>query len=336
MEETFKARYIDPMIDWSFKRLFGSEVNKDILIEFLKVIFPEFDIKDITYLPSEQLGIMEKDRRAVFDVICRASDGKEFLVEVQRGAQEHFFERALFYTSFPILKQGKKAMAEEERDTKKPWNFQLDGVFFLGILDYKHLEDDRIEHRYWLREGTTGETMTDKLKFVFVEVAKFNKTEDELTTDLDKWLYMLKNLSDLLERPAALRDKIFKRIFDVAEISSLDDEDKKNYINNMQTARDTYNQLEYAKKKGREEGREEGIEKRSREIAMNLLRINLPIQTICEATGLTEEEVAGLKENRCRKNHSPTLSFMRFQPRTGRMKERRQAESQKMAAGVKS
>ena len=77
------------------------------------------------------------------------------------------------------------------------------------------------------------------------------------------------------------------------KFSSLDDEDKKKYISNMQTARDTYNQLEYAKKKGREEGREEG----RREIAVNLLRINLPIQTICEATGLTEEEVAGLKEN---------------------------------------
>lgn len=156
MVETIEARYIDPMVDWSFKRLFGTEVNKDILIEFL--------------------------------------------VEVQRGAQEHFFERALFYTSFPILKQGKKAMEKEEGDPKKPWNFRLDGVFFLGILDYKHLEDDRIEHRYWLREGTTGETMTDKLKFVFVEVAKFDKSEDELTTELDKWLYMLKNLSRLLDR----------------------------------------------------------------------------------------------------------------------------------------
>ena len=299
MEETFKARYIDPMIDWSFKRLFGSEVNKDILIEFLKVIFPEFDIKDITYLPSEQLGIMEKDRRAVFDVICRASDGKEFLVEVQRGAQEHFFERALFYTSFPILKQGKKALAKEESDTKKPWNFQLDGVFFLGILDYKYLEDNRIEHRYWLREGTTGETMTDKLKFVFVEVAKFDKSEDELTTDLDKWLYMLKNLSRLLDRPAALRDKIFKRFFDAAEFASLDDEDKKKYISNMQTARDTYNQIEYAKKKGREEGRmegrEEGIEKRSREIAINMLNNGIPVQTISTCTGLSEEEVAKIQ-----------------------------------------
>ena len=299
MVETIEARYIDPMVDWSFKRLFGTEVNKDILIEFLKVIFPEFDIEDITYLPTEQLGIMEKDRRAVFDVICRASDGKEFLVEVQRGAQEHFFERALFYTSFPILKQGKKALAKEESDTKKPWNFQLDGVFFLGILDYTHLEDNRIEHRYWLREGTTGETMTDKLKFVFVEVAKFDKSEDELTTELDKWLYMLKNLSRLLDRPAALRDKIFKRFFDAAEFASLDDEDKKKYISNMQTARDTYNQIEYAKKKGREEGlmegREEGIEKRSREIAINMLNNGIPVQTISTCTGLSEEEVAKIQ-----------------------------------------
>ena len=75
------------------------------------------------------------------------------------------------------------------------------------------------------------------------------------------------------------------------KFSSLDDEDKKKYISNMQTARDTYNQLEYAKKKGREEG----IEKRSREIAVNLLRINLPIQTICEATGLSAEEVTKLQ-----------------------------------------
>ena len=79
------------------------------------------------------------------------------------------------------------------------------------------------------------------------------------------------------------------------KFSSLDDEDKKNYINYMQTARDTYNQLEYAKKKGREEGREEGIEKRSREIAVNLLRINLPVQTICEATGLSAEEITKLQ-----------------------------------------
>ena len=141
MVETIEARYIDPMVDWSFKRLFGTEVNKDILIEFLKVIFPEFDIEDITYLPTEQLGIMEKDRRAVFDVICRASDGKEFLVEVQRGAQEHFFERALFYTSFPILKQGKKAMEKPVKTAGSAGSFKRQD--FQTVLRCRRIRQSR-------------------------------------------------------------------------------------------------------------------------------------------------------------------------------------------------
>ena len=119
MDEKIKARYIDPMVDWSFKRLFGSEVNKDILIEFLKVIFPEHEIEDITYIPAEQLGIMEDDRKAVFDVICRTKNGEEFIVEMQCATQKHFFERALYYTSFPIMKQGKKAKRDEETGIKK-------------------------------------------------------------------------------------------------------------------------------------------------------------------------------------------------------------------------
>ena len=209
MSEIIKAKYINLMVDWSFKRVFGTEVNKDILIEFLKVIFPQFAITDITYIPTEQLGIMEDDRKAIFDVLCKTEDDKTFLVEMQRGAQEHFFERALYYTSFPIMKQGKKAIAKEEEEGADPWDFSLDGVFFLGILDFKYEQDEMTEHRYQLLETKTLKQMTDKLEFVFVEVAKFDKREDELETDLDKWLYLLKNMSTLLERPAALRDRVF-------------------------------------------------------------------------------------------------------------------------------
>ena len=100
MSEIIKAKYIDLMVDWSFKRVFGTEVNKDILIEFLKVVFPQFAITDITYIPTEQLGIMEDDRKAIFDVLCKTEDGKTFLVELQRGAQEHFF-LALHAASLP-------------------------------------------------------------------------------------------------------------------------------------------------------------------------------------------------------------------------------------------
>ena len=303
MPNIIKAKYINLMVDWSFKRVFGTEVNKDILIEFLKVIFPQFAITDITYIPTEQLGIMEDDRKAIFDVLCKTEDGKTFLVEMQRGAQKHFFERALYYTSFPIMKQGKKAIAKEEEGAE-PWDFSLDGVFFLGILDFEYEQDERTEHRYQLLETKTLKQMTDKLEFVFVEVAKFDKSEDELETDLDKWLYLLKNMSTLLERPAALRDRIFGRLFDVAEYARLDDEERKNYVEAMNTARDTYNQIDYALNKGigigREEGREEGIEigleKKAYEIARKMIAKGLDVDTIADFTGLTKEEVAKLAE----------------------------------------
>ena len=313
MDERIKARYIDPMVDWSFKRLFGSEVNKDILIEFLKVIFPEHEIEDITYIPAEQLGIMEDDRKAVFDVICRTKEGKDFLVEMQYAPQEHFFERALYYTSFPIMKQGKKAERDEETGIKEEWDYKLDGVYFLGVLNFRYEDDDLIEHRYWLREATTGKTMTDKLKFVFIEVEKFGKGVDELTTDFDRWLYILKNLSKLLERPAALRDRIFSRLFDVAEYASLDNIDKQNYVKAMTTARDTHNQIEYAKKtgleeglvkgfeKGRAEGLEEGLEKGREDakqlIAINFLKLGTPCEVVAKATGLSLEKVTKIKES---------------------------------------
>ena len=295
MSEIIKAKYIDLMVDWSFKRVFGTEVNKDILIEFLKVIFPQFAITDITYIPTEQLGIMEDDRKAIFDVLCKTEDGKTFLVEMQRGAQKHFFERALYYTSFPIMKQGKKAIAKEEEGAG-PWDFSLDGVFFLGILDFEYEQDEMTEHRYQLLETKTFKQMTDKLEFVFVEVAKFNKSEDELETDLDKWLYLLKNMSTLLERPAALRDRVFGRLFDVAEYARLDDEERKNYVEAMNTARDTYNQIAYAHETGHKEGREEGREEKAYEIARKMIAKGLDVDTIAELTGLTKDEILTLEK----------------------------------------
>ena len=295
MSEIIKAKYINLMVDWSFKRVFGTEVNKDILIEFLKVVFPQFAITDITYIPTEQLGIMEDDRKAIFDVLCKTEDDKTFLVEMQRGAQKHFFERALYYTSFPIMKQGKKAIAKEEEGAG-PWDFSLDGVFFLGILDFEYEQDEMTEHRYQLLETKTFKQMTDKLEFVFVEVAKFNKSEDELETDLDKWLYLLKNMSTLLERPAALRDRVFGRLFDVAEYARLDDEERKNYVEAMNTARDTYNQIAYAHETGHKEGREEGREEKAYEIARKMIAKGLDVDTIAELTGLTKEEILTLEK----------------------------------------
>ncbi|MBD9293260.1 MAG: hypothetical protein EGS78_01410, partial [Bacteroidales bacterium] len=122
--------------------------------------------------------------------------------------------------------------------------------------------------------------------------------------DLDKWLYLLKNMSNLLGRPERLRDRIFTKLFDVAELAQLDDNDRTNYIKAMNTERDTYNQIEYARESGREEGREEGLKEghekgakqNSCDIAKRMLEKGIDIETISELTGLTAEEVSRLKE----------------------------------------
>ena len=186
------------------------------------------------------------------------------------------------------------------------------------------------EHRYRLMEATSKKLMTDKLEFVFVEVEKFDKSEDELETDLDKWLYLLKNMSNLLKRPERLRDRIFTKLFDVAELAQLDDNDRIKYIKAMNTERDTYNQIEYARESGREEGREEGhkvgkeeglkegrkegkeegrkegkeegikegreegAKRNSCDIAKRMLEKGIDVETISELTGLTEKEISEL------------------------------------------
>ena len=142
MDEKIKARYIDPMVDWSFKRLFGSEVNKDILIEFLKVIFPEHEIEDITYIPAEQLGIMEDDRKAVFDVICRTKNGEEFIVEMQCATQKHFFERALYYTSFPMNQLKKAGVDLSQKSAIEAVAYQLDRLLDSLEEEIKKMEKD--------------------------------------------------------------------------------------------------------------------------------------------------------------------------------------------------
>ena len=91
--------YVNPLSDWGFKRLFGTEMNKDLLLEFLRGLFPERDIRDITYLKSERQNLTERERDSVFDVMCVSADGTQFVVEMQKRSQRYFRDRALYYAA---------------------------------------------------------------------------------------------------------------------------------------------------------------------------------------------------------------------------------------------
>ena len=297
-----KMRYIDPLTDWGFKRLFGSEMNKEILLGFLQDLFPEKDIRDIRYLGNENAGATSGDRKAVFDVSCRTEKGEEFIVEMQKAPQEYFRDRALYYSTFPLQRQAPKG----------DWDFRLTPVYMVGILNFGLVHNVRDElrekvremrvFRYELTETTLGERMTDNLAFVFLELERFGKSEDGLETMLDKWMYVLKNLSRLTERPVELQERIFRRLFEAARIAAFTREELDEYTNDMMTENDRRNAIDYARKQGRAEGRAEGVIAGRAEgemvgklsVARRMLAAGLDSKMISEMTGLTEPEIRGL------------------------------------------
>lgn len=303
-------RYINPRTDFGFKRLFGSEFNKELLISFLNALFHgEQDVKDITYLNSEQVGDRTDARRAIFDVYCENQAGEKFIVEMQNVYQEFFKDRTIYYSTFPIREQARRG---------GDWDFHLQPVYTIGLLNFNFAEglDEAAHwhHEVKLMEVDTCKVFYDKLTYIYVEIPKFDKTEDELVTMYDKWMYVLKNLSVLMERPAALQERVFTRLFEQAEIAKFNPEEARLYEDSVNAYRDIVNAINTAKKdayaegkeeglaEGRAEGREEGriagraegIKEAQIRTARTLLQMGMPPAHIAQATGLPMSDIETL------------------------------------------
>lgn len=273
-----RERYINPYTDFGFKKLFGTEMNKDLLISFLNALFNGQEvITDITYLPTEQFGNYGS-RRAIFDVYCNTEKGEKIIVEMQKNEQAFFKDRSVFYASFPIQQQGRRG---------SDWNFELKSVYTIGILNFVFDEDkddkDYLHHEVKLMDTSKKTVFYDKLTFVYLEMPKFNKTEDELVTMFDKWLFVLKNLTRLLDRPKALQEKIFKKLFEQAEIARFTPEEMMAYEESIKVYRDLKNTMDTSYMKGQKE------EKLT--IARKLKELGADVDIIVKATGLTIEAI---------------------------------------------
>ena len=305
-------KYINPHTDFGFKRLFGSEFNKELLISFLNAMFHgEQNVQNVTYLNSEQLGDRVDARRAIFDVYCENDKGEKFIVEMQNVYQEFFKDRTIYYSTFPIREQAQRG---------GDWDFHLNPVYTIGLLNFNFADGlenaKRWHHEVKLMEVDTHEVFYDKLTYIYVEIPKFNKKETELVTMYDKWMYVLKNLSQLMQRPAALQERVFTRLFEQAEIAKFNKQDQKLYEDSMNAYRDIVNAIRTAEKKkyaegeaeglakglvegrakglveGRAEGRAEGIV----EVAKKMLDKGMAAALVAEMTGLPLDKVSNLKQ----------------------------------------
>ena len=291
---TALSRYVNFYTDFAFKKLFGTEANKDLLISFLNQLLGftgDSEIKNLTYLNPEQLGDSINERRAIYDVYCTTAKGEHFIVEMQKAKQDSFRDRALYYSSFAIREQGQKG------STTKPWDYTLTPVYVVGILNFvmDHTEghEEKVITKVKLKDDENN-VFNENLNYVFLEMPKFKKTELELETFLDKWLYAIKNLSQLNNKPEVLTEGIYKRLFSEAEVAQLTAKDKMEYEESLKIFWDFSNVLSTAKREGREEGRAEGERDEKLRNAKKMKAKGMDFADISDITGLTAEEIEAL------------------------------------------
>ena len=283
-------RYINPYTDFGFKKLFGTEMNKDLLISFLNALFnnSENEIQDIQYLNSENLGEGYGDRRSVFDVYCRTQDGSRFIVEMQKAEQEYFKDRSVYYATTPIRQQA----------IKGKWDYHLENVYTIGILNFVFPEGeypaDSYRHEIKLKDVEDNHVFYEKLTFVYLEMPKFNKTEDQLETMFDKWMFVLQNLYRLLERPKALQDRIFKKLFDQAEIARYSEAERWEYEESKKVFWDNYSVMKTAIKKSLAQGLAQGRAEANIENARKMKAKGFAVADIADITGLSVEDIEKL------------------------------------------
>lgn len=280
-------RYVNFYTDFAFKKLFGSEANKECLISFLNALLDgKEEIVNLTYLNVEHLGHAAAERKAVFDVYCENTKGEKFLIEMQKAEQEYFIDHSIYYSTFPI----------QEQAPQGKWNFQLQRVYTIGILNFvfDNTDDNYLHHEVKLMDTKTNSIFFDKLTYVYLEMPKFKKEEHELATIFDKWLYAMKNLYRLLDRPQALQEAVFQRFFEQAEIANFSQQERRDYRESQKDFWDLFAVTETAEKRGRAEGRAEGKDERNIEIARSMKADNIAVPTIIKYTGLSAEEIESL------------------------------------------
>ncbi len=280
-------KYINPLTDFGFKKLFGTEPNKNLLIDFLNQILPNNKkIQNLTYASTDKLGKTELDRKAIFDLYCTGTKGERFIVEMQKAKQNYFKDRSVFYATFPIQEQAKKGN----------WDYKLEPVYSIGILDFifdDHKTDPTLHHIVEFK-NQRGEVFYDKLKLIYLELPKFKKKESELKNHYEKWLYVLRHLSDLQDRPKKLQARVFKQLFEAAEIAKFTRTERTSYEESLKHYRDIKNIVDTSHGEGIIEGLEKGKIEGKIETAKAMKEDNEPIEKIIKYTQLTKEQIEKL------------------------------------------
>lgn len=289
------GRYANVLKDRWFKRTFGWAPAKRLMQLFLQELIPERTITEISFGPQEHINPIDQGKDVRLDVQCHDANENLFIVEVQLSEQSTFYERAVFNSSFVIQEQLPQGRSD--------WGFAP--IYFIGVVNFSiHEDSDQVLYRYRLREIDSGEQMTDRIEYIFLEVPNCSKAFTPEASLLDNLCYVLGHISEMTDRPDSVEGEIFDLLFKSAEIVNFAPRERKEYIKDMTTERDLKNQLAFAEARGEAKGEARGeargeaigAAKAKKETATNLLKMGMEPESISKATGLTIEDIQALRD----------------------------------------
>jgi predicted transposase/invertase (TIGR01784 family) len=293
------GRFINPFTDVGFKRIFGQEISKPVLIAFLNALLKdEQHIVDLQYLDKEQPGESADDKSLIYDVYCELDNGDHIIVEMQNKSQPFFKNRSVYYISRAISRQGEPG---------PEWRYDVKAVYLIALLNFKR-EDISNEFRtdVALMDMKHKTLFSDKVRLVFLQLPYFTKEVDDCENIFEKLIFVLKHMDVLQRMPWLAQDAVFQKLASIADVASLNKQERMAYDENLRKYRDTIAVMEgqwmeghdkgvvEGHAKGRAEGRAEGEREKALESARRMKADGMTVELIAKYTGLTVEDINSL------------------------------------------
>ena len=301
------AKFINPFTDIGFKRIFGQEFSKPLLLDFLNSLFEgEKHIVNLTFLDKEQPALFEEDRSLIYDIYCETDEDEKIIVEMQNKSQPFFKNRSIYYVSESIARQGERGSC---------WNYEIDSVYLVAFLNFCPMDfKKQFRTDVVFAEKGSIDQFSDKVRMIFLQLPLFKKEADECESKVERWIYLLKNMETLSRLPWAAQSSVFDRLAKIADVASLTRSERLKYDEALKKYRDTLSVLEGARidglaegrtqglaegraqglAEGRAEGRAEGIAEEKKATAAKLKSMGLAFDSIAEITGLPVEDIKDL------------------------------------------
>ena len=285
------AKFINPFTDIGFKRIFGQEISKPVLIAFLNALLDgERKIVDLQYLDKEQPGETIDNRSLIYDVYCKLDNGEDIIVEMQNKSQPFFKNRSIYYISRSISRQGEPG---------NDWVYDIKAVYIIALLNF-HRDDISKEFRtdVALMDMKHKTLFSDKMRLIYLQLPYFMKELDECQTLFEKLIYVLKHMDVLKRMPWLAQDSVFQKLASIADVASLTQQERIAYDENLRIYRDNIAVFEGQYLEGLEKGLEKGEAKGRAEAMMeNARRMKadgMASALIAKYTGLSVNEIEQL------------------------------------------